>query len=131
MSSDIEAYFTRIGYSGPRQPTIAMLREIVAKHPAAIPFENLDVLLGRVPPLDPGSLHDKLIRHRRGGYCFEHNTLLMSVLRATGFEVAGLAARVRACARGARPTRSGRAPICCCGSIYRRGHTLPMSGSGA
>jgi N-hydroxyarylamine O-acetyltransferase len=96
MSSDIEAYFTRIGYSGPRQPTIAMLREIVAKHPAAIPFENLDVLLGRVPPLDPGSLHDKLIRHRRGGYCFEHNTLLMSVLRTTGFEVAGLAARVRA-----------------------------------
>ena len=96
VSSDIEAYFARIGYSGPRQPTLAMLREIVAKHPAAIPFENLDVLLGRVPPLDPGSLYDKLVRQQRGGYCFEHNILLMTVLRATGFQVVGLAGRVRA-----------------------------------
>jgi N-hydroxyarylamine O-acetyltransferase len=96
VSSDIKAYFARIGYSGPRQPTLAMLREIVARHPAAIPFENLDVLLGRVPPLSPGSLYDKLVRHQRGGYCFEHNTLLMTVLRAAGFQVAGLAARVRA-----------------------------------
>lgn len=96
MSFDIDAYFARIGYTGPREPILAVLREIVARHPAAIPFENLDVFLGRVPPLDPGSLCEKLVRQPRGGYCFEHNSLLLTVLRAIRFRVAGLAARVRA-----------------------------------
>jgi N-hydroxyarylamine O-acetyltransferase len=91
---DLSAYFARISYSGPREPTLATLRGIVGAHATSIPFENLDVLLGRPIRLDPGALLDKLVHSRRGGYCFEHNTLLSGVLEALGFAVEGLAARV-------------------------------------
>jgi N-hydroxyarylamine O-acetyltransferase len=62
-----------------------MLREIVAKDLAAIPFENLGVLPGRVPPLDRRSIMPQAHRQRRGGYGFEHNTLSVTVLGARHF----------------------------------------------
>lgn len=92
--ADLGAYFARIGYTGPPAPTLAALRGIVAGHAAAIPFENIDVLLGRPVLLDFDTLIDKLVHRHRGGYCFEHNTLLMQVLAALGFAVEGLGARV-------------------------------------
>lgn len=92
--SDLSAYFARIGYSGPPDATLPTLRGIVAGHAMAIPFENIDVLLGRGARLDLGAVFDKLVHRGRGGYCFEHNTLLLHILQALGFEVAGLAARV-------------------------------------
>ncbi len=92
---DLGAYFGRIGYAGPCAADIATLRAIQALHPAAIAFENLDPLLGRPVRLDLASLQAKLIGTRRGGYCFEHNTLLAAVLEALGFKVTPLAARVR------------------------------------
>jgi N-hydroxyarylamine O-acetyltransferase len=64
-------------------------------HATHIPFENLDVLLGRSIRLDLESLQAKLIRRKRGGYCFEQNSLLAKVLEAVGFRVTRLAARVR------------------------------------
>ncbi len=91
---DLDAYFARIGYAGPRTPTLAVLHALHALHPAAIPFENLDPLLGRPVPLDPAALQAKLVGGRRGGYCFEHNTLFKAVLERLGFPVTGLAARV-------------------------------------
>lgn len=91
---DLDAYFARIGYDGPREPTLAVLRAIHQKHPDAIPFENLDVLLGRPISLDPVDVDAKLIGARRGGYCYEQNGLLKRVLAALGFEVTGLMARV-------------------------------------
>jgi N-hydroxyarylamine O-acetyltransferase len=60
----------------------------------AIPFENLDPLLGRRVSLDLDSLQDKLVRRRRGGYCFEHATLFQAVLRDLGFTVTSHLARV-------------------------------------
>jgi N-hydroxyarylamine O-acetyltransferase len=92
---DLDAYFGRIGYAGPRAADMATLRAIQALHPAVIAFENLDPLLGRPVRLDLASLQDKLIHARRGGYCFEQNTLLAAVLEALGFKVTPLAARVR------------------------------------
>ncbi|HKX19403.1 MAG TPA: arylamine N-acetyltransferase [bacterium] len=89
-----EAYFHRIGYTGNRAPTLATLRGIQARHSQTIAFENLDPLLGRPVRLDPASLQQKLIHDRRGGYCFEQNLLLSGVLKALGFCVAPLAARV-------------------------------------
>ena len=71
--------------AGPRQPTLAALRAIVAGHTAAIPFENFDVLAKRPIVLDQPSLHEKLVRHRRAGYCYEHNLLLLDLLLALGF----------------------------------------------
>src|SRR5262249_55952398 len=92
---DLDAYFARIGYAGPRAPTLAVLRAIHALHPAAIPFENLDPFLGRLVSLEIAALQQKMVAGRRGGYCFEHNTLFKAALDALGFRVTGLAARVR------------------------------------
>jgi N-hydroxyarylamine O-acetyltransferase len=91
---DIEDYCARIGYSGPREPTLAALRAIIAGHTASIPFENLDVLAKRPIRLDLPSLREKLVHHQRGGYCYEHNLLLMDGLLGLGFRAGGLAARV-------------------------------------
>lgn len=92
---DLDAYFARIGHTGPRTPTLETLNAIVNAHVQAIPFENLDVLLGRGIALDPAALEKKLVHARRGGYCFEQNSLLLHVLGALGFEVRPLSARVR------------------------------------
>ena len=72
-------------------------------HCAAIPFENLDILLGRPIALDLPALEAKLVRARRGGYCFEQNTLFQAALEALGFRVTALAARVRVGATEVRP----------------------------
>ena len=91
---DLDAYFRRISYHGERAATLAVLRQLHRLHPQAIAFENLDPLLGRPVNLDLASVQDKLVRSRRGGYCFEHNLLFWQVLSALGFQVTGLAARV-------------------------------------
>jgi N-hydroxyarylamine O-acetyltransferase len=91
---DLSAYLARIGYDGPRAPTLETLRAIQLLHPQAIAFENLNPLLALPVKLDVESLQQKLVRSRRGGYCFEHNGLLFQVLRALGYRVSGLAGRV-------------------------------------
>lgn len=93
--TDLDAYFARIGYDGPRDSSLSTLRALHRLHPAAIPFEAIDVLLERGIDISPEAVDAKLIHGRRGGYCFEHNSLFARVLTALGFEVEGLAARVR------------------------------------
>jgi N-hydroxyarylamine O-acetyltransferase len=92
---DLNRYFARIGYDGPREPTIEVLRALHRLHPSAIPFEAIDVLLGREISLEPAALQAKMIAGGRGGYCFEQNGLFKLALQAIGFEVAGLIARSR------------------------------------
>lgn len=92
---DLDAYFARIGFDGPRAPTLATLNAVVHAHVKAIPFENLDVLLGLPIDLAPAALEQKLIHARRGGYCFEQNSLLLYVLGQLGYDVKPLSARVR------------------------------------
>ncbi len=92
---DLAGYFARIGFTGAAAPDLATLQALHALHPAAIPFENLDPLLGLPVALDLASLQAKLVRGGRGGYCFEHNTLFKAALEAIGFSVTGLIARVR------------------------------------
>jgi N-hydroxyarylamine O-acetyltransferase len=92
---DLAAYLSRIGYEGEKEITPGVLEALHAAHLAAIPFENLDILLGRPILLDTMSLEEKLVRARRGGYCFEQNTLFAAALRALGFHVSTLEARVR------------------------------------
>jgi N-hydroxyarylamine O-acetyltransferase len=91
---DLDAYFTRVGYTGPCAPTLETLRALHAKHAASIPFENLNPLLGWPVKLDLASVQQKLVLGGRGGYCFEQNLLFSRVLRALGFSVTDLAARV-------------------------------------
>ncbi|BBZ11103.1 arylamine N-acetyltransferase [Mycobacterium branderi] len=95
LSINLSAYFARINYSGSADPTLETLAGLVAAHGRHIPFENLDPLLGvPVADLSPQVLTDKLVRRRRGGYCYEHNNLLRYVLEQLGFGVDALAGRV-------------------------------------
>lgn len=91
---NLDAYFQRIGYRGDVSPTLETLQAIHLHHAIAIPFENLTPLLKQPVLLDLKSLEKKLIHDRRGGYCFEQNLLLRSMLIALGFKVKNLAARV-------------------------------------
>ncbi|MFD0023868.1 arylamine N-acetyltransferase [Streptomyces sp. NPDC058382] len=91
---DLDAYLTRIGWSGERRPTAAVLRSVHRAHALGIPFENLDPVLGTVPSLAPADLEAKLVHGERGGYCYEQNSLLAAALRALGFRVTLLGARV-------------------------------------
>lgn len=92
---DLTSYLKRIQYDGPLVPTIAVLRDIQLAHACSIPFENLDVLLGRGISIDDDAVEQKLVHDQRGGYCFEQNSLLMRVLTEIGFSVSPLSARVR------------------------------------
>lgn len=92
---DLGAYFDRIGYHGPADPTLAVLRQLHELHPATIPFEAIDVLLDRGVDISPQAVDAKLIERRRGGYCYEQNGLFARVLKAIGFDIEGLAAHVR------------------------------------
>lgn len=92
---DLDAYFARIGYAGPREPTLAALEKLQFAHGTSVPFENLDIQLGRPISIDLASIQKKLVDARRGGYCFEQNTLLAAALKRLGFGVTLLAARVR------------------------------------
>ena len=91
---DLDAYCERIRYAGDRSPTLDTLRAIHLLHTETIPFENLNPFLGWPVPLDAGALQQKMVRHGRGGYCFEQNLLFSHALRGLGFRVTGLAARV-------------------------------------
>jgi N-hydroxyarylamine O-acetyltransferase len=94
-ATQLTQYFSRIEYQGPREPSLPVLHALTAAHVQHIPFENLDVLLGRGVDLSDDAVFDKLVTRRRGGYCFEHNGLFLRVLTALGFEVTPLSARVR------------------------------------
>ena len=91
---DLDRYFARIGYTGSPRPDLATLRALTELHPAAIPFEAIDVFLGRPVDLSLDAIQAKLVAGGRGGYCFEQNGLLKRVLEALGFAVEGLIARV-------------------------------------
>lgn len=91
---NIDAYFERIGFAGSIAPTLETLSQLHALHPAAIPYENLDPLMGVPVRLDLANLQQKLVFDRRGGYCFEQNTLLRAILIDLDFEVKVHGARV-------------------------------------
>ncbi|WP_345497010.1 arylamine N-acetyltransferase family protein [Nocardia callitridis] len=91
---DLDAYLARIGFSGARTPTLANLRELVYGHTTTFPFENLDIMLGRGIELDLKTLQDKMVRQRRGGYCYENIGLFAAALERFGYDVTGLAGQV-------------------------------------
>lgn len=117
---DLPAYLERIGLAEAPPPTAEGLARLHTAHATTIPFENLDIQLGKPIRLDLASLQTKLVAGRRGGYCFEQNSLLLAVLRALGFEVLPLAARVRLGATQQTPrthmclrvTAEGRSFLC-------------------
>jgi len=91
---DLSGYLRHIGFGRAPSADLATLREVVLRHALTIPFENLDALTGRRVSLDPADVERKLLHQGRGGWCFEQNLLLGNALRAIGFPVVDLAARV-------------------------------------
>ena len=100
---DLEAYLTRVAM--PARPTLDSigLARLQHAHRLAIPFEDLDVVLGRGIAIDGGSVFAKLVTARRGGYCFEHNRLFLDALAELGFVARPLLARVWIAAAGVPP----------------------------
>jgi N-hydroxyarylamine O-acetyltransferase len=103
MPIDLKPYAARIEYSGDFTPTLVTLRDLHLAHATHIPFENLDILLGRPISLDLENIMAKLVHAKRGGYCFEQNALFAAVLETVGFRVKRLAARVRMDSTEIRP----------------------------
>lgn len=97
---DLAAYLDRIGHAGPVSPDLATLRAIHRAHLLAIPYENLDVQLGRPVTTDPADAFDKIVTRQRGGWCYEMNGLLGWALAEIGFEVTRLAGGVMRVVRG-------------------------------
>jgi N-hydroxyarylamine O-acetyltransferase len=89
---DVPAYLSRIGYKGPVDSTAATLSALQRAHLLAVPFENLDIALGRPIHLETSHLFHKIVTRRRGGYCFEVNGLFALLLEHLGFHVLRLSA---------------------------------------
>ncbi|HSB11943.1 MAG TPA: arylamine N-acetyltransferase [Blastocatellia bacterium] len=91
---NIDAYLRRINYPGPREPAIGTLAELHKAHLYTVPFENLDIHLGRRIVLDEEKIIRKIVEERRGGFCYELNGAFCALLREMGFEVSMLSAGV-------------------------------------
>ena len=90
----LEPYLRRIGCDAPVRADLVTLTLLHNRQIQTVPFENFDILLGRGASLDPSHLYDKIVNRRRGGYCFELNSIMLEALQATQFEVRPLLARV-------------------------------------
>ncbi len=91
---DVASYLARLNYSGPTEPTAETLRALHHAHLIAVPFENLDISLGRKIVTDENAILNKVVNLRRGGFCYELNCAFAALLRALGFRVTLLSARV-------------------------------------
>jgi N-hydroxyarylamine O-acetyltransferase len=85
--TDLAAYLDRIRFQGPIRPDVATLRGIQRAHLNAIPYENFDTQLRRPTTTDPHAAFEKIVRRRRGGWCYEMNGVMSLALEAIGFEV--------------------------------------------
>jgi N-hydroxyarylamine O-acetyltransferase len=100
---DISSYLMRIGYTGSETPTPDTLRAIHHAHLLTVPFENLDIPLGRKIVVDEEAILHKIVERRRGGFCYELNGAFAALLRALGFQTTLLSARVARDAGGEGP----------------------------
>ncbi|MBT2542521.1 arylamine N-acetyltransferase [Streptomyces sp. ISL-44] len=149
---DLDAYLARIGIvrevgteigresAGELRPDLETLYAVHRAHTGAITFESLDVLLGRPVELDVKALEDKLVHDRRGGYCYEQNSLLAAALERIGFEVSGRGARNRTRGDALTPvthavlvvTVEGQPWLCDAGFGYQGPREpVPLGNSGA
>lgn len=96
----LDDYLARIGAVGPVRPDFETLASLHRRHVLSVPFENLDVQLGVRLTTDVDAAYDKIVRRRRGGWCYEQNGLFGWALSTIGFDVMRVAAAVRLDDRG-------------------------------
>lgn len=100
---ELARYLDRIGLEIRPAHDLAGLTQLHHAHLLSVPFENLDIHLGRKITLDPDAVFDKMVVRRRGGFCYEHNLLFARALSAIGFTVDILSSRVASGPRGWSP----------------------------
>ncbi|MFC7358649.1 arylamine N-acetyltransferase family protein [Nocardioides astragali] len=83
---DLDGYLARLGIAA-REPGPEALAELHEAHVRTYTFDNIDVLLGRHPGVSLDELQQKFVVRGRGGYCFEHSTILAAALERLGYEV--------------------------------------------
>ncbi|MER5355024.1 arylamine N-acetyltransferase [Kitasatospora sp. NPDC002551] len=93
-AAQVAAYLDRIGAERPGRAGAAELARLQEAHLDAVPFENLSIHLGEPVVLEPAALLEKIVARRRGGFCYELNGAFAALLRALGYRVDLLAARV-------------------------------------
>lgn len=91
---DTNAYLHRINYRGPLEPAAETLCALQLAHLQTVPFENLSIHAGQPIVLTDDALFEKIVRRRRGGFCYELNGLFAALLRQLGFKVDMLSAQV-------------------------------------
>lgn len=96
----LQQILDRIDYTGPIAADVPTLQGLHRAWRTAVPYENLDIQLGRPIRLDSVSLLDKLVRRRRGGYCYEQNGGLELLLGAAGFDVTMVEGAVQRATQG-------------------------------
>lgn len=94
-SMDHSQYLLRIGYQGPTLPSLDCLRNLHRCHLLSVPFESLSIHCKEPITLALPNLYDKIVRHHRGGFCYELNGLFLWLLQALGFDAKGMAGHVR------------------------------------
>ncbi|XP_008296780.1 arylamine N-acetyltransferase 2-like [Stegastes partitus] len=92
---DVEKYLSRIGLTAPSEPSLELLRSVHTRHLLSVPFEDLTVHSGGRVRLDLHLLYDKIVNQRRGGFCFENNSLFSWLLAKLGFQVTVLSGQVK------------------------------------
>jgi len=81
------AYLRRIGVTGPVRADARNLKRLHQQHLFTVPFESLSIHMGEPVSLDLAALYDKIVRRRRGGFCYELNGLFAELLRRLGYRV--------------------------------------------
>ncbi len=81
----LQSYLDRIGFAGRAEPNLACLTEIHRRQAFAIPYDTLDIHLGRPLDRDTVRIFQKMVTRRRGGWCYETHVLLHWALQEVGF----------------------------------------------
>jgi arylamine N-acetyltransferase len=103
---DLTGYFKRVGYLRSAAPDLGTLAGLSECHARSIPYEDLEIHLGRKMSLESEDLQRLMVAENRGGYCFQMNLLFAEALEAVGFNVSLLQGRVWLTSRGAVPPPS-------------------------
>ncbi|MFZ4929370.1 arylamine N-acetyltransferase family protein [Chryseobacterium sp. Mn2064] len=91
---ELKNYLERIGLSESVTGNLETVKRLTQLHPKHITFENVDSFTGTVPSIKTEDIFDKLVNKKRGGYCYEQNSLFKDVLQTLGFNVKMHLARV-------------------------------------
>lgn len=90
---DLKEYLNRIGYEGEPKLDLETFKKLHRCQVFSVPFENFDVYINGKVEIEKQAVLDKLIKHGRGGYCYELNGAFHDLLTAIGFKVKYLASR--------------------------------------